>query len=204
MPLFTLRSTPSRTPAHREAQRPRQRFASVGGILTSTALIGGAAFIGIAGVGGTNAQWNGSAKIAAPTINSGSMALAVGSAGSESASYAIPSTAWTALLPGDAVRQQVSVKVNNSPSRVSSGITAKTSATLPTGFELRAVKGVCTSSPLTGTTNLVTPTATSLGTWTAAETAFVCVQVSLRTDAPSSLQGASTGVIAFTLKATQQ
>ena len=201
MPQSKKPTSQRRTPAHRAEFPVRKRFAVVGGILTSTAIIGGCAFLGLTGVGGTYALWDGSSSLSAPPIHAGTMALAVGVAGSESASYTIPSGAWSNLLPGDSVRQQVSVKVNNTPSTLSSNLKIKSSVAVPAAFELRVQKGACTGV-LTGTP--LSTTDVSIGTWTATETSIVCVQVSLRSDAANAVQGTSMGTIGFTVTAKQQ
>jgi|GEM_PF-6922712 len=191
-----------RVAAHRADTRPHARIASLGGILTTTAIVGGGAFLGLVGIGGTYAFWDEAAQVAAPEVDSGSMELSVGLSGSETASYTIPSAAWSTLLPGDSVRQQVSVKVNNSPARLSSALTIKTNAAVPAGFELRVAKGACSGGVLTGTP--LSTTDVSFGTWTSSETSLVCVQVSLRSDAANATQGTSTGTIGMTLTAEQQ
>ncbi|MCC6270566.1 MAG: hypothetical protein IT190_04765 [Microbacteriaceae bacterium] len=191
-----------RAPAHRAPSGFRLRSVTIGGILTSALLVGVGAFLGLTSTGSTYAFFNGSGTSPSSTVTAGSMALRVGAAGSEAASYTIPSAAWSSLLPGDTVRQQVSVKVTNSPSRVSSGLNIRTTAPVPAGFELRVQKGVCTAGVLTGT-----PLSTAdvgFGTWSASETSPVCVQVTLRADVPNSLQTSTVGPIGMIVTAKQQ
>lgn len=191
-----------RKPAHRAETPTRSRLASIGGLLTTTAIIGVGAFLGLSGVGETYASLNDSATSSGATISAGSMALAVGVAGAEGAAYTIPPTAWTNLFPGDSVRQQVSVKVNNNPSRISSAMTIRTTAAVPAGYELRVLKGTCPVTALTGTALSITDV--SFGTWGPAETSLVCVEVKLRLDAPNTAQNATVAPIGMTVTAKQQ
>ncbi len=201
MSLSPFSTRTRRQPAHRAGTSKRGRFVTLSGILTSTAIIGSGAFLGLTSVGGTYAFWDGSSNVGAPVVGSGDMALAVGVAGSESASYTIPSTAWSSLLPGESVRQQVSVKVNNNPSRISSALVITTTDAVPTGFELRVQKGACPGAALAGTP--LSTSELSFGTWGPAETSAMCVQVTLRNDAPNSTQTFTTPSIGMTVTAKQ-
>lgn len=191
-----------REPAHRAATRSRGRSVTVGSILTSALLIGGGGILGLTGGGSTYAFFTESGEAPSTSVTAGSMDLNIGDVGSESASYTIPSASWSNLLPGDTVRQQVSVKVTNTPSRVSSALSIRTTAAVPAGFELRVEKGACTAAVLTGTP--LSTADVAIGTWTASETSLVCVQITLRTDAPNSMQSSTTGSIGMIVTAKQQ
>lgn len=204
MPRISTNERRRSAPAHRAPVRRFARISALGGILITTVIVGGGAFFGLAGVGGTYAFWNNVTSPNAPTVSSGSMALTVGLSGAESASFMIPTAAWSNLLPGDSVKQQVSVKVANSPSRVSSGIAIRTNAAVPAWYELRIQKGACPAAAVLLTGPTLSTTNMSLGTWTSSETSPVCVQISLLNTAPSGLQGTSTGTIGMTLTANQQ
>lgn len=189
-------------PAHRADDRVRLRSVTLGGMLTSVLLVGAGAFLGLTGSGTSYAYLLGSGTTPTSTVSAGSMELSLGAAGAEAAAYPIPSAAWSGLLPGDAVRQQVSVKVTNSPSRVSSALSVTTTTAVPAGFEIRVQKGACTAGVLTGTP--LSTASVGVGTWTASEVSPMCVQVSLRNDAPNSLQSSTMGSIGMIVTAKQQ
>ncbi len=191
-----------RKPAHRANTSSRRRLISIGGVLTTTSIVGAGAFFGLAGVGGTYASINDSANSSGGTVTAGSMALAVGVSGSQGASYTIPSTTWSNLFPGESGRQQVSVKVTNNPARVSSTMTIRTTATVLEGYELRVQKGTCPATALIGTALSIADV--SFGLWGPAETSVVCVEVKLSANAPNTTQNTTVAPIGMIITAKQQ
>ena len=185
----------------RPANRSRLRLPRVSSLLAATVIIGGGSLVCLMGVDGTYAFLTDSAQSSGGTVNAGSMSLSVGTAGAEGSSYTIPSTAWLGLLPGDSARQQVSVKVDNDPLRVSSAMTVRVDSALPAGFELRAQKGSCPAVALTG--GALSTTDVAVGTWTSSEASSICVEVKLRADAPSSAQGTDLGPLSLIVTAKQ-
>lgn len=194
--------TPRPQVAHvKKGIRSHLRLPNVATLLTATAIIGAGSLAGLAGVDGTYAFLTDSAHSSGASVDAGSMTLSVGATGNEGAAYAIPSAAWTGLFPGDSARQQVSVKVENDPSRISSALTIRAAAALPGGFELRAQKGACPGVALAGPA--LSTTEVSVGTWTSAETSALCVEVKLRADAPNSAQGTTLGPLNLIVSAKQ-
>lgn len=204
MPQFVAMLVQRKKPAHRAKATARMRFASIGGLLTSAAIIGGGAFAGLTSVGGTYAFWNGSQSVSAADANSGNMSLVVGDG---SAPYVI--TAVTNLFPGDAVLRTVSVAVHNSPSTLPSALVVKVDGSSapgyqlpPNGFIVRVKKGPCTGTPFTGGTVLGITDQTLPSTWGGSETADLCVQVELPATALQTAQG-QTDTITIYLSARQ-
>lgn len=204
MSQFMKFSARRRTPAHRSVASPRARFATIGGILTSTAIIGGGAFFGLSSVDGTYALFNGSASVTAGTLNSGSMIVRVGdsSAGpNPSTPYVINTSALPVMFPGDFQQGTYYVDAVNTPSTLTSDIFVRTTALVPAGFEVNIKSGAC-SGALSG--YVISTSDVLLGTWGSNSTLPICVQLSVPLSAPSSTQGASSGKIEFIITAKQK
>lgn len=158
-------------PAHRDESRRRGyfRLPSVKGMLLSTAFVGAAAILGVSTAAGSFATWHVSDSISAGTIRAGTLGITING----SSNYALTGTPWSALMPGDVVSQQVSVK--NTGTTLAS-LSVSTSA--PSGaIDVRAQSGAC-SGTITGPSSTTTPTALS-GTLAGGATITVCIQVSL-------------------------
>ena len=153
--------------------------------LTSTAAVLIGVLVAAAGASGSYALWNSTAAITDTAITSGSLGLTV-KYGTDpaGATAAIPATAWSNLLPGDSVRQQLTVASTGS---AKSAVTARLSA-VTAGVEIRVALGACTATPLAGA--VLTTTAAALGDFTAAASSPVCVQVTLPTTS-ADVQGQS-------------
>lgn len=148
---------------------PKFVMPSIRGMLLSTAMVGIAAALGVSSAGGTFASWNGADNVAPSTITAGTLGITVNGV----ANYALIGTAWSALIPGDVVSQQVSVKNTGTTSAT---VTASTSA--PSGaIDVRVQSGVC-SGTIAGPSSTATPTTLS-GTLAGGATVTVCIQVSL-------------------------
>lgn len=163
-------------PRHKATTKTHQRFApTVRGMLATSAAVGGASLIAIMAAGGTYALWNGSSKVSSATLTAGTLNLTVDNV----ASHALSDTPWTDLLPGDSVRQSVTVK--------NTGTTAATVTTsiggTPGAFVVTTIKGACPAGAITGTSNL--------GSFAAGEASLVCIQVALPLTALSTEQGQS-------------
>ncbi len=188
-----------KTPAHRATPTAGMRFASMGGMLTTAAIIGAGAFLGLTGAGGTYALWDDSHGVSGPAVDSGSMSLVVGTG---SAPYTIP--AATNLFPGDAVVSTLRLAVHNSPSTLSSAIVMKLDGSSapgyqlpPNGFVVRVKKGPCTGTPFTGGTVLGITDQTLPSTWGGSETANLCIQVELPVTAAASSQNKTDNITLY-------
>jgi Camelysin metallo-endopeptidase len=181
-------STRTAQPRHRVA-KPRKRM--VRGMLASATAIAGASIIAALAAGGTYALWNGERSIPSATITSGTLGLTVngGSSG------VLDGTAWSKLLPGDIVSQEVTVKNTGD-------VAGTVSATTTGGFSpllVHVKKGAC-GATIVGTSSTVSPT--SLGAFLPSEQSLVCVQVTMPATAPAGTQGTSQAfTITFTSKA---
>lgn len=171
-----------RKPAHRADSTLRHRFASVGGILVTTAIIGTGAFLGLTGVSGTYASFTGTAQSSSATVKAGEMKLSVGSGSNP---YAIPAS--SNLFPGDSVMHSVLVNVSNTPSTLSANISMRLNSAPVNGFVVRVKPGSCPTVPFADGTVLST-TDQSIGTWGGAQSSNVCVQVSLPATASNGAQ----------------
>ena len=197
-----------RKPAHRAKPTSRMRLTSISGLLLSTAIIGGGAFLGLSSVDGTYALWNNSVAVETPSLASGSMEVRVGDSSSttwstETAPYIIPTAGIADMFPGDVVRDTFLVKVNNQGHHLSSDISIRTAAAVPNGFEVRVAPGACTAD-LTGPVIDATHAA-DLGNWGLAGTQPICAQISMPANTLASLQGvASSGQIEFIITANQK
>lgn len=105
-------------------------------LLTSIAVV--LLFGGLSGVGGTYAMWRDQAEADAGTVSTGAASL--------TASWAADNgnAAWQNLLPGEAVKQNLTLKNTGD---VPMELTA-TLATFGEGFEVRASAGPCPDNPL--------------------------------------------------------
>lgn len=136
------------------------------------------------------ALWNDGHTVAAATLKAGTLNVTVNGM----SSYALSSVPWQALLPGDSVRQQVTVANTGTINALIEASTVASNSAL----EVRVLKGSC--GPVLGGTSS-TVSATALGAWAPGEASVVCVQVSLATSAPQSAQGAPmTFTLTFTAK----
>ncbi len=162
-------------PAHRDDSRRRSNFRlpTVKGMLISTALVGGAAVLGVSTAAGSFAMWHSAAPVGASTIQAGTLGITVNG----SSNYALTGTPWSALMPGDVVSQQVSVKnTGTTPA------TLRVSTSAPSGaIDVRAQSSAC-SGTIAGPSSTTTPTLLS-GTLAGGATITVCIQVSLTASA---------------------
>lgn len=156
-------------------------FVTIRGLLASASAIAGASLVAVVAAGGTYALWDGAAGISPTTVHSGSTGLTVNNV----ASYPLSGTAWSKLLPGDVVSQQVTVKnTGNVPGTVSALTTGSFTPLL-----VHVAKAACTGTPITGTSSTTTPT--NLGVFAAGEAATVCLQVTMPAGAADTVQGTS-------------
>ncbi len=157
------------TPEAPVTTRNRLALPSVKGMLVTTAMVAGAAVLGVSAAGGSFATWQVADEIAPSTVSSGSLNIVV----NDVANYALSGTAWSALMPGDVVSQQVSVKNTGTTAAT---VTASTSA--PSGaIDVRVQSGAC-SGTIAGPSSTATPTALA-GTLAGGASMTVCIQVSL-------------------------
>lgn len=146
----------------------------------AAAAIAGASIIAVCAAGGTYALWNGQRSIPSATIQTGTVGLTVNNA----PSAVVDGTAWSKLLPGDVVSQQVTLK---NTGNVPGTVTASTTGALgPLLVHLK--KGACTST-IVGTSSTVLPT--NLGVFVGTESSLVCLQVTMPVSAPANVQSTS-------------
>lgn len=168
---MTTRST------HARHRAPAQRARRIGGMLASTAAVAGASIIAVCAAGGTYALWSGQKPIASATIQTGTMGLTVDGG----ASAVVDGTAWSNLLPGDVVLQEVTLQnTGNVPDTVSASTTG---AFGPLLVHLR--KGAC-AAIIVGTSSTDSPT--DLGVFAVGESTLVCIQVTMPATAPANVQ----------------
>lgn len=169
----------SRTTRPRHRAMPAHR-PGIGGMLASASAIAGASLLAALAAGGTTALWNGERPIPDATVQAGTLGLAVDGA----ASAVVDGTAWSGLLPGDVVSQQLTLEnTGNVPETV---LAATSGAFGPLLVHL--AKGAC-GTTIGGVSSTVAPT--NLGAFAAAEQSVVCLQVTMPASAPAGAQGAS-------------
>lgn len=183
MPQELISSRGRRKPAHRAETPPRKLLASLGGMLTTTAIIGTGAFFGLTGLGETYASLTGTAQSDSSSVRAGEMTLSVGSGSSP---YAIPAS--SNLFPGDSVMHSVLVSVANKPSTLSSNVSMRLTSAPINGFVVRVKNGTCPATPFTDGA-LLSTTDQVIDTWGGAQSSNVCVQVSLPATVPNVAQG---------------
>lgn len=156
--------------------RRRLTLPSARGMLITATMVAGAAVLGVSAAGGSFATWRVSDNIAPSTISSGSLNITINGV----SSYALDGTAWSQLIPGDVVSQQVSLKNTGTAAAT---ISASTSA--PSGaIDVRVQSGAC-SGVIAGPSSTTAPT-TLAGTVAGGATIAVCIQVSLTPTATQS------------------
>ena len=168
---------------------PRGTFGAIG--ILSISILAAAGF-----AAGTYAFLNSQATTPVATIKSGNLAITVQYGSTTAGSTtAIPTAAWTAMLPGDVVGQQFTITSTGS---AGSNITARLSAT--SAWDIRIATGTCPTTQLSNAP--LTTTAAGVGTFGGGGTSPVCVQATLPAGAAVAAQGTS---IAFSivLDATQ-
>jgi hypothetical protein len=166
-------------PRHLAQPRTTRRVAlTVGGMLASSSAIAGASIVAVIAAGGTYAMWNDSAGLDAGVIASGTTGLTVNGV----SSYALSGAAWTKLLPGDVVSQEVTLKnTGNVPGTITAGTHGSFAPLL-----VYVKKGTC-GAAIGGTSSTVSPT--NLGVFAAGGASVVCIQVTMPADAAGSMQG---------------
>jgi hypothetical protein len=152
----------------------------IGGMLASASAIAGASLVAVLAAGGTYALWSGERPLPEASIRTGPLGLTVNGA----ATATVDGTAWSRLLPGDIVSQQVTIKnVGTVPETVTVSTTGGYGPLL-----VHAAKGAC-GATITGTSSTVSPT--TLGEFAAAEQSVVCLQDTMPGSAPAGAQGTS-------------
>lgn len=176
-------STPS-TSASLTKAPSRLSFPSVRGMLVTTAIVAGAALLGVSAAGGSFASWRVAASVSPSTVSSGSLDIAIsgpGIIGPGAASYAMDATPWSALIPGDVVTREVSVTNTGTVP-----VTLSVSTSPSTVIDVRVQSGLCAGT-ITGDSSTTTP-ATLDGTLAGGASTTVCIQVSLT---PAAVQNQS-------------
>jgi hypothetical protein len=176
---------------HRRATtRMRGLRVSVSSILASAATIGFGVVVAVSGTSGTFAYLSTQAQVGSATVTAGSTSLTVAyGSGTASSAGTIPATAWSTMLPGDVVSQEITVA---NPGNAKLAVTDHLYAAI-SYYEVRDALGTCATATIP-TTALGT-SAVTLTTLAAGASAVVCVQVKLLTSAPSNLQPASASPI---------
>ncbi len=118
-------------PAHRGALRRVRHVA------TSALGAAGILVLALSGVGGSYALWNDTTSVDVGTIDAGTASLTASWASGHSDS------AWANLLPGESVRQPLTL-TNTGSSSLELSVVIATAG----GFEVRAASGACPGSPL--------------------------------------------------------
>ncbi len=165
----------STAPRHRAR---RSVPARIGALLSTAGIVLVVTYAAVSSAGASFALWNDDNPVTPAVVQSGTLGLTV----NDLASYSLDGTSWQRLLPGDSVRQQVTVK---NTGNISATVAAATVASHPS-LEVRVVKGAC-GSVIGGASS--TSTTTALGGWAPGEAAIVCIQVSLASSAPQAAQG---------------
>jgi hypothetical protein len=170
----------SRTARVIEAARPSPRR-----ILGGAAALFGGVLVAASMAGGTYAFLNSQVKTSAVTLSSGSLALTVQAAGTTAGTTtAIPTAAWTNMLPGDFVGQQVTVANTGT---VPVNATARLAAT--TSWDIRLLVGTCPTTQITSAA--LTTTAVGYGSLAPGASAVVCVQATLPTGTAAAVENTS-------------
>lgn len=145
----------------------------------------GAILLAASMAGGTYAFLNARATTPVVTVNSGSLAVTVQygttTAGSTTA---IPAAAWTGMLPGDIVGQQITIASTGS---AKSNLTARLSAL--TSWDIRIAAGTCPTTQLSG--SALTTSAAALGSLASGASTVYCVQATLPAGAAASVENSS-------------
>ena len=152
---------------------------TIKGMLASASAIAGASVIAVCAAGGTYALWNGEQSIPEASVTSGTTGLTVNG----QLTAPIDGLAWSKMLPGDVISQQVTVK---NTGNVPGVVTASTTGGGPLVVHLK--KNAC-SGTISGTSS--TLSSVTLGTFNASESSIVCVQVTMPANAPAGAQGAN-------------
>jgi hypothetical protein len=158
-------------------------------ILGGAAALMGGVLIAASMAGGTYAFLNAQGKTSTATVSSGSLAITVQAAGTTAgATTAIPTAAWSNMLPGDFAGQQVTV-VNTG--NVTVNATARLTATTP--WDIRIVVGTCPTTQMTSAA--LTTAAVGYGTLAPGASAVVCVQATLPATSTSENTSANFSII---------
>lgn len=161
-------STPS-TPNAPAKTRRRLALPSARGLLTTTAMVAGAAILGVSAAGGSFASWKVGAPVTATAITSGSLGLTINGV----TDLALDGTTWSQLLPGDVAFREVTVSnTGTTPVTIIVGSNDPT-----TTLEVRAQSGACAGT-IIGDSATTTPTKLD-GTLDGGTSITVCIQVSL-------------------------
>lgn len=169
--------------------------APVRSMLTIAAAAAGATLIAVAAAGGTYGLWADSAAVSAGVVTSGSLNLTINNL----AEAPINATAWGSMFPGDRVQQTVTVKnTGTTPADVT--VVGTSSAAAVSDYTIDVSKGTCpaAAADLAGP-SVLQSAAKALGTWTAAESSAVCIEVTLSPTASNVSNGAT---VPFTLTMT--
>ena len=173
----------------------RVGFRPIGVVGLAAALFGGV-LLAASAAGGTYAFLNAQRITPGATISSGTLSVTIQASGSAAgASAAIPTDAWTNMLPGDFAGQTVTVANTGSVGTVLSAQLAGTSA-----WDIRLAMGACPSTLLTSAPLAAAPS--SVATLAAGSTSAVCVQASLPANAAANTENSSSS-LSITLTAKQ-
>lgn len=194
---------------------PRRTWASRGGVPwvpVAAALVGA---LGLVGGLGTQAYWNDTATVSGETVTSGSLDLLVDNQQGNPTTYTWTSLQMSDMAPGESKAATITLKNNGTtPFTVSATATASgnldphvTALVMPSGAASSDTtyprQETCSGSPpatfndtLGNTGKTVIPPTSTLA---AGASLVVCVQLTLATNAPNSMQGKSyVPVFAFT------
>lgn len=168
----------------RTARHRKNRFGIRAALASSAAILAGI-LLAVGGTAGSYALWNAAGPIADASVTTGSLGITV-KYGTDAAgsTAAIPTTAWSSLLPGDFVGQEITVA---NTGNISATMSARLTATTP--YEIRVATGTCPVTQLVSTA--LTTSTLNYGTLAGGASSTVCVQVTLPTSAAASVQGTS-------------
>ena len=159
-------------------------------VLGGTAAVMGGILVAASLAGGTYAFLNSQVTTPAVTVSSGNLAVTVQyGSGTAGATTAIPTAAWSNMLPGDVVGQQFTIA---NTGLANATMTARLSATTP--WDIRLAAGTCPTAQLTSAP--MTTTAISYGTLLTNTSSVICVQASLPAGAAASIEGSA---VSFTI-----
>jgi hypothetical protein len=168
---------------------PRKALAAgaalLGGILVATGL-----------AAGSYAYLNAQATTPTATIKSGNLALTVQyGSGTAGATAALPTAAWSTMLPGDIVGQQFTI---TSTGTATSNVSVALSAV--TAWDIRLAAGPCPTGQIGNQPLTTTPV--FAGSLAGGASSVVCVQATLPAGAAAGVSG-TTAPFTITLTATQ-
>lgn len=154
-------------------------------VLGTTAAVAASVVIAVAATEGSLALWAQAVTVEAGSVQTGSPGLDI--------EAAFTAASWSNLLVGESVRQPFTItNTGDVPFELTASGTVQNAA-----FELRAVRGACPSTQLSGSSIVTTPA--DLGVLAAGATTTACLEVRLGAAATPGI----TSTVLVTIDGTQ-